>query len=410
MQEARQKLEPMVDFSNEVSPLTGRGNVPAPTCGEQSFRLYYLDWLRVLAVTGVFISHAITIFNLLYWHVSESKGQALIAFGAEWGMALFFFLAGASAWFSLEVRTARQFLRERFARLVLPFVAGVALLSPIQGYLLDVRISHYTGSFLQYVQYFFAHVQFNWTPQFLAAYGFHLWFLAFLFLFSVLALAPFIYLKSGSSLRLRSLLVSICDLRGGPLLLVIPLATIQLALRALFPGYQEWSDFLYWFVFFLYGYLFLSDARIMQAIERQGWLTLLAGSVSLLALLLAMYGPPPLDIWEGTPGYSPRFELSQLLFAVVAWCWMLFALYLGMRLFNLRNRLITYLNEAILPFYVLHYLVIVVVFFFITPLDLVVLVKFLLVLALSLAATLLVYEALIRRIPLVRQIFGMKPL
>ena len=29
-------------------------------------RHYYLDWLRVLAVAGVFLSHTITVFNLLY--------------------------------------------------------------------------------------------------------------------------------------------------------------------------------------------------------------------------------------------------------------------------------------------------------------------------------------------------------
>lgn len=409
-QDARQKRDQDVALNNEDSYKRGQGNVPAPASDEQSSRLYYLDWLRVLAVTGVFLSHTITIFNLLYWHVSESRGQALIVFGTEWGMALFFLLAGSSAWFSLGSRTARQFLNERFARLVIPFVVGVIMLSPLQGYLLDVRISHYAGTFLQYVQYFFAHVQFNWSPQFLAAYGFHLWFLAFLFLFSALALAPFIYLKGSSSQRIRALVVSACNLRGGPFLLAIPLAAIQLALRALFPGYQGWSDFLGWFVFYVYGYLFLSDARIMQAIFRQGWLALLIGITSMLALLLSMYGPAPLNIWEGTPGYSLKFELSQFLLTIVAWSWMLFALYFGMRLLDISSRLITYLNEAILPFYVLHYLMIVVVFYFITPLDLAVAVKFLLVLALSLAATFLVYEVLIRHIPIARRLFGMKPL
>ena len=70
---------------------------PSPV--EQYHRLYYLDWLRVLAVTGVFLAHTITIFNILYWHANESRGQALVAFGTEWGMALFFLLAGQAPGF-----------------------------------------------------------------------------------------------------------------------------------------------------------------------------------------------------------------------------------------------------------------------------------------------------------------------
>ncbi len=407
MQYMQQKSHQITALNDEDSSDKLSQVEPSPT--ELYHRRYYLDWLRVLAVTGVFLSHTITIFNLLYWHVNESRGQALIVFGTEWGMALFFLLAGASAWFSLGSRTARQFISEQFARLVIPFVVGVMLLSPIQGYLLDVRLSQYAGTFFQYVQYFFLHIQFSWSPQILAAYGFHLWFLAFLFLFSAIALAPFIYLKSSSSRLVKVRLVTICGYRGGPLLLVIPLALIQLALRALFPVYQGWTDFLNWFVFFVYGYLFLSDARIMKAIFKQGILALIVGVVSMLTLLLTMYGPVPLRIWEGTASYSLKFELSQLLLTVVAWSWMLFVLYFGQRFLNVSNRLITYINEAILPFYVLHYLMIVVVFFFISPLDIAVMAKFLIVVALALAATLFVYELLIRRVPVARRLFGMKP-
>ena len=116
--------------------------------------------------------------------MNDSRVSALIVFGTEWGMALFFLLAGASVWFSLGSRTGRQFIGERFARLIIPCVAGVLLLSPPVGYMLDVTLSLYHGSFFQYYLYFFMHVQLSWNPQLLAAYGFHLWFLAFLFLFA----------------------------------------------------------------------------------------------------------------------------------------------------------------------------------------------------------------------------------
>jgi glucans biosynthesis protein C len=149
---------------------------------EKHERLSYLDWLRVLAVLGVFYAHALSIFNIFYWHISDERLGSLIVFGTEWGMALFFLLTGASAWFSLGKRSSRVFLTERFARLVIPFLAGVLLLSPPQGFFLDTSRSLYHGSFLAYYPHFFQHISLSLTPEVLAAYGFNLWFLAVLFL------------------------------------------------------------------------------------------------------------------------------------------------------------------------------------------------------------------------------------
>src|SRR5215470_10688817 len=99
-------------------------------------RLYYLDWLRVIAVFGVFISHTGDIFDTLYWHTRQNgqgmSWNGLATVGAEWGMALVFLLAGASAWFALLSRSSRQFISERFKRLLIPFIVAFIVLSPFQ--------------------------------------------------------------------------------------------------------------------------------------------------------------------------------------------------------------------------------------------------------------------------------------
>lgn len=371
-------------------------------------RLNYLDWLRVLAVLGVFYAHSISIFNTLFLRLSDSRQQALVVFGTEWGMALFFLLAGASVRFSLASRTSRQFIGERFARLIIPFVVGVVLLSPLQAYLLDASLSHNDGSLLQYYPYFFLHIQFSWDPQLLAAYGFHLWFLAFLFLFSVIAVAPFTYLKSATGKWFIGRLAVVFERRGGIYLFLIPLALIQLALRAAFPDYQGWTDFLSWFVYFVYGYVLLTDIRLTKAILKQGMLALTVGIASFATLLVMMYGPGYFNFWDGTPGYTVKFELYQLLLTIIAWSWMLFVLYFGMRLLDRSNKVIQYANEAVLPFYVLHYFVIVVITYFAVPWNIALVAKFVIVSSLALAVTLGIYELLIRRVALARRIFGMK--
>src|SRR5437764_439401 len=98
----------------------------------QRERLHYLDWLRVLAVLGVFYAHTADIFDKFYWHIKGGEQNTgllvLVVFGTEWGMSLFFFLAGASAWFDLESRTDGQFVSERFTRLIIPGLVGFSLL------------------------------------------------------------------------------------------------------------------------------------------------------------------------------------------------------------------------------------------------------------------------------------------
>lgn len=371
-------------------------------------RLYYLDWLRVLAVLGVFYAHALFIFNLLCWHVNEGRANALVVFGTEWGMALFFFLAGASAWFSLNSRTGEQFVRERFARLAIPFGVGILLLSPAQGFLLGVGRPAYQGSFFQYYPYFFSHIRLEWNPQLLAAYGFHLWFLAFLFLFSLIALALFLFLKGSTGQRIAAFLSAFCTHRGGFFLLLLPLALIQLALRPVFPAYQGWTDFFVWFVYFIYGYLLLSNAQFVKSLQKQGGIALLVGVASLGLLLVTMYGPGFLALWDDAPGYSFTYELYQLLWTIIGWSWMLFVLFFGIRSLDVGNRTISYLNEAILPFYVLHYCIIVLITSLLTSWNLPLLLKFLIASTLSLAGTLMVYELVVRHIPFVRWLFGMK--
>jgi fucose 4-O-acetylase-like acetyltransferase len=124
---------------------------------------------------GVFYAHSINIFDMLYWHV-RSGGQStglivMVVFGTQWGMSLFFFLAGASAWFALESRSSDQFIGERFKRLIIPFIVGFILLSPPQAYLFALSQGTYQGNLLQFIPDFFEHIQISWNPQWIAPHA-----------------------------------------------------------------------------------------------------------------------------------------------------------------------------------------------------------------------------------------------
>lgn len=191
--------------------------------------------------------------------------------------------------------------------------------------------------------------------------------------------------------------------------MIFPLALIQMVLAASFPGYQGWTDFLSWLVFFVYGYIFVANPRFEKAIRKQGLLALCIGSASLLIIVMMMYGPGFLNIWESTPSYSLHYELAQLLLSITEWSWMVVALYIGIRFLNFGNRIIRYANEAVLPFYILHHLMIVGITFFLVRWEMNMVVRFLLVSTLALVTTLGVYELLIKRVSVARWMFGMKP-
>ena len=103
-----------------------------------STRLHYLDWLRVLAILMVFLFHAVHPFDFGDWQVKNVDQSEILTIIllllSIWGMPFFFLVAGAGSWFALQKRSGRQYMRERFYRLLIPFIVGFILFSPIEYY------------------------------------------------------------------------------------------------------------------------------------------------------------------------------------------------------------------------------------------------------------------------------------
>ncbi len=378
-------------------------------------RLYYLDWLRVIAVFGVFISHTADIFDTLYWH-TRLNGQgiswdALATFGAECGMSLVFLLAGASAWFALLSRSSRQFINERFKRLLIPFIVAFIVLSPFQAYIMSYFIasgySNFHGDLFQFSMYFFEHIQIGGDLKFLTIYGYHLWFLAFLYIISMMALPVLMYLKQARGSRIILRLVALCNVPAGLFIFVPPIALVRILFWALYPGYQGWADFYSWFIIFVFGFILFADSTFQTAIRKQGKIFVFVAFVCIVSLIIANFAGR-LSILVNASSYSAGYMFYQLLLSIAMWSVIISALYLGMRFLNFSNKVLQYANEAILPFYVLHEPVIIIIAFFVLAWDIPTGVKYVFVSTAALLVTLALYELLIRRIKAIRWLFGMK--
>jgi glucan biosynthesis protein C len=379
-------------------------------------RLHYLDWLRVIAILGVWVYHSARPFMLQDWLINNPQKSPAITFVfliflGSMGMPLFFLMAGAGSLFALSRRTGMQFIAERTKRLFIPFVIGCILLSPIQFYFEWVHKGWYQGSFLPFIPLFvsdrFHLIVSKFSPSIFESLGSHLWFLGFLFTFSLIALPLFMWLKQESGQKVIAQLGKLGEKRGGLLAFIAPIVLVRICLQPFFPDYTDWADFSYMLVFFVTGYLIYSDQRLVQAVRRDWRLTLIIGVISTLIMLVGLAFAEGSQ-WVKDP-HTPGFYLCWGLVGINGWCWTLFSLWLGMRLFDFRNRWLDRAKELIVPFYVFHQPPIVFLAFFVIQWQAGVLVKLGTLILGSFVIILVFCEGIARRIKPARVLFGMKP-
>jgi hypothetical protein len=394
------------------------GEIVSPeSTGGKSIRLHYIDWLRVLATLGVFLYHAARPFDIQDWMLKNDERSALVTvvfviFLGSWGMPLFFLMAGASSQFALRRRTWREFARERIRRLVIPFIVGSFLLTSIQVYIEWVHQGWHEGAFLTFLPPFIESLPGPalselLRPTVFEAYGIHLWFLGYLFSFSLIALPLFIWLKKDAGKRFIAWLIALSERRGGILIFIIPIVLVRFILHPLFPDYTDWSDFIYYMMFFIYGYIVYADERYIQVVRRDWKLIFGVGILTTVSIFVAVAAGVALE-WYSNPAML-GFYLTWGLVSVNAWCWVLMALYVGMHILDYRNKVLEYGQEAILPFYVFHQPVIFAIAFYVVQWDAGITLKLAVVLLGSFVITLSLHEFIVKRLKPLRALFGMKP-
>jgi hypothetical protein len=376
---------------------------------EKSPRLHYLDWLRVLAILGVFLFHAVHPFDFFEWEIKNPEGSMavtmFIIFFVPWGMSFFFMISGTGSLFALRRRSAKQYALERINRLLIPFIVGSILLSPIQLYLEwknNIFLGDVEGTFLD----FFLAREISVGPRLFGWAGYHLWFLGFLFAYSLVALPIFRWLKGDAGKRLIDRLAEFVTRRGGILIFILPLIVVQLIFRPFFLEEHDWADFFYMLIFFIIGYILFADRRFVQAV-RKDW-PIALGLAILTSLIFFALGAFEVGLeWMEDPS-EPGFYLVWVTWCVNGWCWAIFMLYVGIRFLDFRNKWLEYGQEMILPFFVLHQPVIIAIAFFVVQWELGITLKLLIVVLSSFVVTVGIYELILRRIELVRRVLGMK--
>ncbi|WP_299109833.1 acyltransferase family protein [uncultured Tenacibaculum sp.] len=371
-----------------------------PIKSNKSSRQFYIDWLRILLIFSVFLFHIGMYFNSWEWHVKNNITvtwlNRLMWFLHLWRMPLLFLVSGVGTYYALGHRTVKKYLNERFTRLFIPFVVGIITLVPVQVYIEKIEMYSSLGSF--YLEMFngvYPTGNFSWH---------HLWFILYLFLISLL-ISPFLnYLRSDRFNTHRQRWILLLQKPLALNLYLVLLIGSQAILRQWFPEsthalYNDWAYFIYYILFFIAGFILITDRSLVKAIENQRRLYLIETVIATIFLfsISSLFTHQKLMDW-----------LYGITGIIIGWSCGLAALGYSKKYFNKDSRWRKRLNEGIYPFYLLHQPVIIVLGYYLKNIELPIIIKMLVLILVSFVVVVLLYELLIKRFNVLRVVFGMK--
>ncbi len=377
-------------------------------------RRYDIDWLRVFAVMLLFFWHSEQIFDIyLDWYVKNETLSPMLThlifdIAQPWFMPIFFLLAGASTWYALRFRSGRMYKKERFKRLLLPFIFGILVIIPPQSYYGIRNHSGYSESFISFYTHFFNVYFADINGYFMGGFTpAHLWFIFYLYIFSLVALPFFLYLRTEAGHRFIERLVTLLSKTGMVVILALPLVVAN--------SIPIYPNPLFFILFFVYGYILMTDRRLEEMIDRQKRLMLFLGPGVHTIILIVFWAEAwslQIPFWDmNSPANIPRwYGYLRLIYisSFVPLFTVLAMLGYGKKYLNFTNKFLKYFGEASYPFYILHQTVIVTIGFYVVQWNVGVLIKYVTIVISAFVITALLYDLFIKRNNIGRFLFGLK--
>jgi glucan biosynthesis protein C len=334
-------------------------------------RFAYIDWLRFFVVLSLAPFHAAISFTgmgsvyvydtpvrdiLLAGRTPVNMGPLALTiftvFMDNWFMHLLFLVSGIGAALSLQKRSGAQFMEERYNKLLLYILLSTLLIVSVQSWLRALSFGRFSGSFFAFFPLFFNGIYTG--PQSSGNFDWgHLWFLAYLFVFSALALPLFLSIRRKDE---NSRFFSLTRRFAGMPLIPLP-ALWTGSLEALFrPGWQgslnlinDWANFTIYLSFFLAGYIIGAVPELPQAIEKHRLAALILGATAFLARL-ATY-----RVVAVPDGYNAANIVAQAFRGIAAYGLVLAAMGYGHCYLNGPSRILGIARDLSFPLYILHY-------------------------------------------------------
>ncbi|HYG39084.1 MAG TPA: acyltransferase family protein, partial [Cytophagales bacterium] len=261
-------------------------------------RRYDIDWIRVIAIGLLLIYHVVIGFQpwgtMIGFIANEKPWSALwipMTMLNIWRIPLLFFVSGMGVYFAIQKRDWKQLLVERASRILIPFLFGIFMIVPVHTYIWQ----HYYNLSMDY------------SPD-----PGHLWFLGNIFIYVIILLPVFLYLKNNEDGKVVGW---IKRLLMNPLGLILVVAAFVVEVLVIDPRPYElyamtWHGFFLGLIAFFFGFCFvLSGEGFLKMLLRWKWLFLFLAIVQ-FSLRLVLY--------QMAPGYLLAIESVWWILSVFA--------------------------------------------------------------------------------------------
>nr|WP_299341395.1 acyltransferase family protein [Allomuricauda sp.] len=331
---------------------------------EAKIRRYDLDWLRVI-VFGLLIFYHVGMFFVPWgWHLKNNviydwlKWPML--FLNQWRLPILFVISGMGTYYALGKRSTGKFILERYLRLGIPLAVGMLLIVPPQVYFERLAKGQFAGTYIDYLS----------TVAFEGIYPegniswHHLWFLPYLFLFSLVLAPLFVYLRRHKTLFI-DWVKKMLSKTLGIYIFIVPLYFIEAFMEPFFPVTHalvgDWFTITFYIVLFFIGFVLIACGDVFwQSLEKVKKQALTLGILAFSTLLLIWLGFEDSILIHFTEAFVKVLNL---------WSWILVLFGYAVNWLNRPSASLAYANRAVYPFYILHQTITVGIAYYLMDLE-----------------------------------------
>ncbi len=370
---------------------------------EKVVRRYDLDWLRVLVFALLIFYHVGMFFIHWGWHIKNNviyeELRWPMAFLNQWRLPILFVIAGMGTYYALGKRSTGKFILERYLRLGIPLAVGMALIVPPQVYIERLADGDFTGS---YFDFFPAEAFKGIYPKGNLSWH-HLWFLPYLFLYSLILAPLLVYLRRRES-KFKDWVRKLISNSWGLYLFVVPLFVVVFTMQPLFPVTHalvgDWFTITKYIILFFYGFVLVTSGDVFwESVSKIKNKALIIGVIAFTCYVCIQ-----LFMESGTLKHAVRTCCR----VVNVWSWILVLFGYAAKYLNRPSRTLAYANRAVYPFYILHQTITVIIGYFLMDLNWSFLSKASILVVGTFGISWLIYDLIILRIKWLHPLFGLK--
>jgi glucans biosynthesis protein C len=319
-------------------------------------RLFFLDWLRIIAFAALVLYHVGMYYVSWDFHVkSPFASNALepwMKLIEPWRMSLIFMISGAATALMLKHGSSMALVRSRSRFLLLPLLCGVLLIVPPQSYFEVVQKLNYQGGYIDFLVLYFKAYKGFCAPAdsgrcLIMPTWNHLWFLPYLWAYTMITFfvvttwpncIAIVAKKLDQHAHMAAVFIA-------PILFIF---VIRLTLAPRFPVthalIDDWYSHTIYFTMFAIGAVFATSKLTWEKLASARWIT--------LTIAIACWG---LFAFA-----SIEKQLNYFIVSTFHWCAICAVFGFAKHLLNQNSHFRVVLTEAVFPIYILHQTIIII--------------------------------------------------